>query len=36
MKKFLGIVVLGLLLNVFNLNNTEANTLKIKIDTIEN
>ena len=30
MKKLLGIVVLGLLLNVFNLNVTEANTLKIK------
>ena len=30
MKKLLGIVVLGLLFNVFNLNDTEANTLKIK------
>ena len=30
MKKILGILVLGLLFNVFNLNVTEANTLKIK------
>ena len=30
MKKLLGILVLGLLFNVFNLNDTEANTLKIK------
>ena len=30
MKKLLGIVVLGLLLNILNLNDTEANTLKIK------
>ena len=30
MKNFLGILVLGLLFNVFSLNDTEANTLKIK------
>ena len=35
MKKLLGIVVLGLLINFFNLNNIEANTLTIKNQVIK-
>ena len=35
MKKLLGIVVLGLLINFFNLNDIEANTLTIKNQVIK-